>query len=119
MGGKGGRRKRAVDLAATAPKPLRGVIHFLKTKCTTSCDRTTRRKRRHAIGVANASPNHSSTILDPIAMDDGHGVAPTEHIIIAALIMGFALALGVALNELDAAVTAVVSSLATIATIGN
>jgi hypothetical protein len=52
-------------------------------------------------------------------MDDGHGVAPTEHIIIAALIMGFALALGVALNELDAAVTDVVSSLATIATIGN
>jgi multidrug resistance protein len=92
---------------------------LLKTKCTTSCDRTTRRKRRHAIGVANASPNHSSTILDPIAMDDGHGVAPTEHIIIAALIMGFALALGVALNELDAAVTDVVSSLATIATIGN
>jgi urea transporter len=44
---------------------------------------------------------------------------PTEHIFIAALIVGFALALGVALNELDAAVKDVCSSLATIATIGN
>jgi hypothetical protein len=43
----------------------------------------------------------------------------TEHIFIAALIMSFALALGVALNALDAAVTGVGSSLATIATIGD
>ena len=42
-----------------------------------------------------------------------------EHILIAALIVGFALALGLALNELDAAVSDACSSLATIATIGN
>jgi len=42
-----------------------------------------------------------------------------EHIAIAALIVGFALALGFALNELDAAVNDACSSLATIATIGN
>jgi hypothetical protein len=42
-----------------------------------------------------------------------------EQIFIAALIVGFALALGFALNELDAAVKDACSSLATIATIGN
>jgi hypothetical protein len=42
-----------------------------------------------------------------------------EHMLIAALIIGFALALGFALNELDAAVSDACSSLATIATIGN
>ena len=42
-----------------------------------------------------------------------------EHIVIAALIVGFALALGFALNELDAAVKDACSSLATIAIIGN
>jgi hypothetical protein len=42
-----------------------------------------------------------------------------EHIAIAALIVGFALALGFALNELDAAVSDACASLATIATIGN
>jgi hypothetical protein len=42
-----------------------------------------------------------------------------EHILIAALIVGFALVLGFALNELDAAVSDTGSSLATIATIGN
>jgi hypothetical protein len=41
-----------------------------------------------------------------------------EHIFIAALIIGFALALGFALNELDAALNGACSSLATIATIG-
>jgi hypothetical protein len=43
----------------------------------------------------------------------------TEHIVVAALIAGFALALGFALNELDAAVKDACSSLATIATIGD
>jgi len=43
----------------------------------------------------------------------------TWHIFVAAAIVGFALALGFALNELDAAVTDACSSLATIATIGN
>jgi len=42
-----------------------------------------------------------------------------EHIFIAVLIVGFALALGFALNELDAAVKGACSSLAAIATIGN
>jgi hypothetical protein len=42
-----------------------------------------------------------------------------EHIFIAALIIGFALALGFALNELDAALNGACSSLATIATIGD
>ena len=42
-----------------------------------------------------------------------------EHIVIAALIVGFALSLGYALNELDAAVKDACASLATIATIGN
>jgi hypothetical protein len=42
-----------------------------------------------------------------------------ERILIAALIVGFALAHGFALNELDAAVKGVSSSLATIATIGD
>jgi hypothetical protein len=42
-----------------------------------------------------------------------------EHIVIAALIVGFALALGHAFNELDAALKDACSSLATIATIGN
>ena len=45
--------------------------------------------------------------------------AGIEHIVIAALIVGFALALGFALNELDAAVKDACASLATIATIGN
>ena len=45
--------------------------------------------------------------------------AGIEHILIAALIIGFALALGFALNELDAALKDACSSLATIATIGN
>ena len=45
--------------------------------------------------------------------------AGIEHILIAALIVGFALALGFALNELDAALKDACSSLATIATIGN
>ena len=45
--------------------------------------------------------------------------AGVEHIVIAALIVGFALALGFAFNELDAAVKDACSSLATIATIGN
>jgi ferric-dicitrate binding protein FerR (iron transport regulator) len=45
--------------------------------------------------------------------------AGIEHILIAALIIGFALALGFALNELDAALKDSCSSLATIATIGN
>ena len=45
--------------------------------------------------------------------------AGNEHILIAALIIGFALALGFALNELDAALKDACSSLATIATIGN
>lgn len=43
----------------------------------------------------------------------------TEHIFVAALIVGFALALGFALNQLDAAVKGACSSLATIATIGD
>jgi hypothetical protein len=43
----------------------------------------------------------------------------TEHIVIAALIVGFALALGFALNELDAALKDACASLATIAAIGN
>jgi hypothetical protein len=46
----------------------------------------------------------------------------SEHswrVMVAALIVGFALALGVALNELDAAVKGIGSSLARIATIGN
>jgi len=42
-----------------------------------------------------------------------------EYIVIAALIVGFALALGYAFNELDAALKDACSSLATIATIGN
>jgi hypothetical protein len=42
-----------------------------------------------------------------------------ERIVIAALIVGFALALGYAFNELDAALTDACASLATIATIGN
>jgi len=42
-----------------------------------------------------------------------------EHILIAALTVGFALVLGFALNELDTAVSDTCSSLATIATIGN
>ena len=42
-----------------------------------------------------------------------------EHIVIAALIVGFALALGYALNELDAALKDACSSLATIAAIGS
>ena len=42
-----------------------------------------------------------------------------EQIFIAALIVGFALALGFALNALDAAGKDACSSLATIATIGN
>ena len=41
------------------------------------------------------------------------------RIFTAALIVGFALALGFALNELDAALKDAGSSLATIATIGN
>jgi len=45
--------------------------------------------------------------------------AGIEHMVIAALIVGFALALGFAFNELDAAVKDACSSLATIATIGN
>jgi hypothetical protein len=45
--------------------------------------------------------------------------AGVEHIVIAALIVGFALALGYAFNELDAALTDACASLATIATIGN
>ncbi len=44
--------------------------------------------------------------------------AAIEHILIAALIIGFALALGFALNELDAALKDASSILATIATIG-
>ena len=42
-----------------------------------------------------------------------------EHMVIAALIVGFALSLGYALNELDAALKDACSSLATIAAIGN
>jgi hypothetical protein len=42
-----------------------------------------------------------------------------ERISIAAVIVGFALALGFALNELGAAVSDACASLATIATIGN
>jgi hypothetical protein len=42
-----------------------------------------------------------------------------EHIVIAALLVGFALALGFAFNDLDAVLKDVRSSLATIATIGN
>jgi hypothetical protein len=42
-----------------------------------------------------------------------------EHILIAALTVGFALVLGFALNELDTAVSDTCSSLATIATIWN
>jgi hypothetical protein len=42
-----------------------------------------------------------------------------EHIVIAALLVGFALALWLAFNELDAALKDVRSSLATMATIGN
>jgi len=45
--------------------------------------------------------------------------AGIEHILIAALIIGLALGLGFALNELDAALKDAGSSLATIATIGN
>jgi len=45
--------------------------------------------------------------------------AGIEHILIAALIVGFALAVGFALNELDAALKDACSSLTTIATIGN
>jgi hypothetical protein len=45
--------------------------------------------------------------------------AGIEHIVIAALIVGFALALGFAFNELDAALKDACSSLATMATIGN
>jgi hypothetical protein len=41
------------------------------------------------------------------------------HIVIAALIVGFALALGYAFNELDAALKDACASLATIAGIGN
>jgi hypothetical protein len=54
-------------------------------------------------------------------MDDGRmGVrGMTERIVVAALIVGLALALGFALSELDAAVKDVCSSLATIATIGD
>jgi hypothetical protein len=43
----------------------------------------------------------------------------TERIVVAVLIVGFALALGFALTELDAAVKSAGSSRATIATIGN
>jgi hypothetical protein len=43
----------------------------------------------------------------------------TEHLVIAGLIVGFALAVGFALNELDAAVKDACSTLATIAKIGN
>jgi len=42
-----------------------------------------------------------------------------EHVFIAALIAGFALALGFALNEFDAALKGIGSSLARIAAIGN
>jgi hypothetical protein len=42
-----------------------------------------------------------------------------EHIVIAALIVGFALALGYAVNELDAALKDACSSLAAVAAIGN
>jgi hypothetical protein len=42
-----------------------------------------------------------------------------EYIVIAALIVGFALALGYALNELDAALKDACSSMAAIAAIGN
>ena len=42
-----------------------------------------------------------------------------EHMVIAALIVGFALSLGYALNELDAALRDACSNLATIAAIGN
>jgi hypothetical protein len=42
----------------------------------------------------------------------------TERIVVAVLIVGFAPALGFALNELDAALNGACSSLATIATIG-
>jgi hypothetical protein len=54
-------------------------------------------------------------------MDDGRtGLrGTTERIVVAALIVGFALAFGFALNELDAAVKDACSSLATIATIGD
>jgi len=45
--------------------------------------------------------------------------AGIEHILIAALIIGLALGLGFALNELDAALKDACSGLATIATIGN
>jgi hypothetical protein len=50
------------------------------------------------------------------------GIGPRvgiEHLVIAALIVGFALALGFALNELDAALKDACSGLATIAAIGN
>jgi len=45
--------------------------------------------------------------------------AGIEHILIAALIIGLALGLGFAFNELDAAFKDAGSSLATMATIGN
>ena len=45
--------------------------------------------------------------------------AGIEHILIAALIIGLAIGLGFAFNELDAALKDAGSSLATMATIGN
>jgi hypothetical protein len=54
-------------------------------------------------------------------MDDGRMQlrGTMAHVFLAVLIVGFALALGWALNELDAAVKGTASSLGTIATIGS